>query len=42
MFKFYEVNKNFVIISKKENGNTYTLLIIFTVKSLQKEENTPK
>ena len=35
-FEFYEVKKN-VIIFKKENGNTFTLLIIFIVKSLQKE-----
>ena len=30
----------FVIIFQKENGNTFTLLIIFTVKSLQKEQNS--
>ena len=35
-FEFYEVKKN-VIIFQKENGNTFTLLIIFIVKSLQKE-----
>ena len=29
--------RGFVIIFQKENGNTFTLLIIFTVKSLQKE-----
>ena len=40
-FEFYEVIKrNFVIIFKKENGNTFTLLIIFIVKSLQKEQNS--
>ena len=36
---FYEVKK-YVIIFQKENGNTFTLLIIFTVKSLQKEQNS--
>ena len=30
----------FVIIFQKENGNTFTLLIIFLVKSLQKEQNS--
>jgi hypothetical protein len=30
-FEFYEV---------KKNGNAFTLLIIFIVKSLQKEQNT--
>ena len=30
--------KKFVIIFQKENGNTFTLLIIFIVKSLQKEQ----
>ena len=34
-FAFYE-DKEIVIIFKKENGNTFTLLIIFTVKNLQK------
>ena len=34
-FEFYEV-----IIFQKENGNTFTLLIIFIVKSLQKEQNS--
>jgi hypothetical protein len=28
------------IIFQKENGNTFTLLIIFIVKSLQKEQNS--
>ena len=28
------------IIHQKEKGNTFTLLIIFLVKSLQKEQNT--
>jgi hypothetical protein len=37
-FEFYEVKKNkIVIIFQKENGNTFTLFIIFIVKSLQKE-----
>ena len=35
-FEFYEVKKN-VIIFQKEKGNTFTLLIIFIVKSLQKK-----
>ena len=30
----------FIIIFQKENGNTFTLLIIFIVKSLQKEQNS--
>jgi hypothetical protein len=38
-FDFYEVKKN-IIIFQKENGNTLTLLIIFIVKSLQKEQNS--
>ena len=32
-FDFYEVKKN-VIIFQKEKGNTFTLLVIFIVKSL--------
>ena len=40
-FEFYEVKKkNFVIIFQKENGNTFTLFIIFIVKSLQKEQKS--
>ena len=40
-FEFYEVKKkNLVIIFQKENGNTFTLLIIFILKSLQKEQNS--
>ena len=39
-FEFYEVTFFFVIIFQKENGNTFTLLIIFIVKSLQKEQNS--
>ena len=35
-FEFYEVKKKFVIIFQKENGITFTLLITFIVKSLQK------
>ena len=31
---------SFVIIFKKENGNTFTLFIISIVKSLQKEQNS--
>ena len=30
----------YVIIFQKENGNTFTLFIIFIVKSLQKEQNS--
>ena len=37
-FDFYEV-KN-IILFQKEKGNTFTLLIIFIVKSLQKEQNS--
>ena len=37
-FEFYEVKKKFVIIFQKENRNTFTLLIIFIVKSLQKSK----
>ena len=36
---FMKLKKKFVIIFQKENGNTFTLLIIFIVKSLQKEQN---
>jgi hypothetical protein len=40
-FDFYEVKENnFVNIFQKEKGNTFTLLIIFIVKSLQKEQNS--
>jgi hypothetical protein len=39
-FEFYEVKNKNVIIFQKENGNTFTLLIIFIVKSLQKEQNS--
>ena len=39
MFDFYEVKKN-IIIFQKETGNSFTLLIIFIVKSLQKEQNS--
>ena len=39
-FEFYEVKKKLVIIFQNENGNTFTLLIIFIVKSLQKEQNS--
>ena len=41
-FEFYEVKKKrkFVVIFQKGNGNTFTLLIIFIVKSLQKEQNS--
>ena len=33
-------SKKIVIIFQKENGNTFTLFIIFIVKSLQKEQNS--
>ena len=38
----YEVKKKkkYIIIFQKEKGNTFTLLIIFIVKSLQKEQNS--
>ena len=42
-FEFYEIKKYihiYIIIFQKEKGNTYTLLIIFIVKSLQKEQNS--
>ena len=39
-FEFYEVKKKNVFIFQKENGNTFTLLIIFTVKNLQKEQKS--
>ena len=39
-FEFYEVKKKIVIIFQKENGNTFTLFIIFIVKSLQKVQNS--
>ena len=38
-FDFYEVKKN-VIIFQKEKENTFTLLIIFIVKTRQKEKNS--
>ena len=37
-FDFYEVKKNEKFLFQKENGNTIALLIIFLVKSLQKEQ----
>ena len=39
-FEFYEVKKKWLFFFQKENGNTFTLLIIFIVKSLQKEQNS--
>ena len=39
-FEFYEVKKKIVIIFQKEKGNTFTLFIIFIVKSLQKKQNS--
>ena len=38
-FDCYEVKKN-IIIFQKEKRNIFTLLIIFLVKSLQKEQNS--
>ena len=38
-FDFYEVKKIYIFIFQKEKGNTFSLLIIFIVKSLQKEQN---
>ena len=37
-FDFYEVRKKYYY-SEKEMGNDFTLLIIFIVKTLQKEQN---
>ena len=37
---FMKKKNIFVIIFQKEKGNTFTLLIIFIVKSLQKEQNS--
>ena len=39
-FDFYEVKKKIIITFQKEKGNTFTLLIIFMVKSLQKQQNS--
>ena len=39
-FDFYEVKKNIVIFQKEKGNTTFTLLIIFIVKSLQKEQNS--
>ena len=40
-FEFYEVKfLFFVIIFQKENENTFTLYIIFIVKSVHKEQNS--
>jgi hypothetical protein len=36
---FYEVKKN-IIIFHKEKGNALTLLIVFIMRSLQKEQNS--
>ena len=37
-FDFRELKK-YILFFKTEKGNTFTLLIIFIVKSLQKEQN---
>ena len=40
-FDFYEVKKKkSKIIFQKENGNTFTLLIIILLKSIQKKANS--
>ena len=40
-FDFYELKKILLFFCcKKEKGNTFTLLFIFIVKSLQKEQNS--
>ena len=39
-FDFYEVKEKNISIFQKEKGNTFTLLTIFIVKSLQKEQNS--
>ena len=39
-FGFYEVKKKKFIIFQNENGNIFTLFIIFVVKSFQKEQNS--
>ena len=39
-FDFHEIIKKTYIIFNKEKGNTFTLFIIFIVKSLQKEQNS--
>ena len=39
-FEFNDVKKKIVIIFQTENGNTFTLFIIFIVKSLRKEQNS--
>ena len=38
-FDFYEVKEN-INVFQKVNGNVFTLLIIFILKSLQKEQNS--
>ena len=38
-FEFYEVKKKYITF-QKENRHTIKLLIIFIVKSLQKEQNS--
>ena len=37
-FEFYE--KKIIIVFQNENGDTFTLFVIFMVKSLQKEQNS--
>ena len=39
-FEFMKYVKKIDIIFQKENGNTFTLLIIFILKSFQKEQNS--
>ena len=37
---FKRLKQFMLLFFKKENGNTFTLLFIFIVKSLQKEQNS--
>ena len=39
-FNFMKSKNILLILFEKENGNTFTLLIIFILKSLQKEQNS--
>ena len=39
-FDFYEVKKEYIIIFQKDEGTIFTLLIMFIVKNLQKEQNS--
>ena len=39
-FDFHEIKKMCIIIFEKEKGNTFILLIIVKLKSLQREQNS--